>query len=342
VKLSILVTSYGPSPYLRDALDSISVQGEALQDAEVVLLTDRSRGISDLRTPEGSSVPVREVVFPEPSKGRFFSEGIRACRGDYVAFLNDDDLWVPGKLGSFGRIQDPGPPLGLHETGVRFYGADAGGPGGPHRWQRLEGRSGRRFVRPKGGWSNELGRLGLGFNDSRMTLDRRMLLRADPWLEKIEASEDTFFFGVALALSDALFWDPRPLVLYRTHGIPGAPGTDGASPERAREGLRREFSRRIETYRQLELLVRAQAPDRLEVLQFARRGRALFGFLSSLTSSGAGRQQLAREARGFLPFWRVYDPVLNWGLLATAGVSLLSPALARRFLVSVGLGSSRF
>src|SRR5579862_7797428 len=96
--VSVIVPTFNRLEYLRPALESVFAQ--TLTDWELLIADD------------GSSSPTREylqsliepgrvsVAFFEhtgnPSKLR--NAALRDARGEYVAFLDSDDLWLPRKL----------------------------------------------------------------------------------------------------------------------------------------------------------------------------------------------------------------------------------------------------
>ena len=336
--VSVLVSAYGESPYLGEALASVAGQSEDAGSLEVVLLTDRHRPLD--RLPEGTrslAGQFREVISSEPDKGPFFTRGIRSCQGEIISFLNDDDLWLPGKVGAVRRWMEPSRTVGFHRGGVHFYHGQRTPPPG---WHRLTTRATNRPVRIRRGrnrWPADLGRYALGFNDSAISVRREVLEPALPYLDRIRASEDTFFLYAALSFSDEMVYDPAPSVLYRTPSLPD-PSLPPSPPHGPWPELHREFRLRVETYRILRDAVATLAPDRAEVLAMADRGVALYELLSTLTSPDPTRRRIAARALELLPSWRIYGPPMNLGLLATAALSLASRRFASQLLLRAGLG----
>jgi glycosyltransferase involved in cell wall biosynthesis len=90
---SVIVPTFGRPAFLADALESVLAQ--TFDDFECIVVDDAS--------PESMSVPsdprVR-VVTRETNGGppAARNTGIAAARGRYVAFLDDDDVWLPHRL----------------------------------------------------------------------------------------------------------------------------------------------------------------------------------------------------------------------------------------------------
>jgi len=93
--VSALIAVYNPKPdMLRQAV--LSVLGQTMPVLELVLVNDG--GSEDFRQHLPDDDRIR--VFTKPNEGvaatRNFA--IAQCRGDYIAFLDQDDYWYPDKL----------------------------------------------------------------------------------------------------------------------------------------------------------------------------------------------------------------------------------------------------
>lgn len=113
-KVSIVVPNYNGEAWLRETIESVRAQ--TFPDWEMIVVDDGSTDASAAVVCEhGARDPrVRLLAldrnYGRPSIPRNF--GVEAARGDYIAFLDADDLWHPQKL----EIQ-----LGtLARTGTRF------------------------------------------------------------------------------------------------------------------------------------------------------------------------------------------------------------------------------
>jgi teichuronic acid biosynthesis glycosyltransferase TuaG len=97
--VSIVMPSFNSARFIRAAIDSVLQQ--RLQDWELLVVdggsSDNTRQI--VAHYSDADPRVRWVVNPDdkgPAHAR--STGIRHARGDYVAFLDGDDLWLRNKL----------------------------------------------------------------------------------------------------------------------------------------------------------------------------------------------------------------------------------------------------
>ena len=92
---SIIIPTFNRGRILRDALESVFVQG--VPEIEVIVVDDGST--DDTKAVVGAYGGRVKYVYQEnqgPAAAK--NEGIRRARGRYVAFLDSDDVWLPGKL----------------------------------------------------------------------------------------------------------------------------------------------------------------------------------------------------------------------------------------------------
>ncbi len=94
--VSVVIPTYNRVQFLVDAIDS--VMNQTCQDFEIIVTDD---GSTDGTVEKISSLyPSVRLLIGEhtgrPSDVR--NRGIIAAQGEYVAFLDDDDLWHPSKL----------------------------------------------------------------------------------------------------------------------------------------------------------------------------------------------------------------------------------------------------
>lgn len=111
VQISIAMCTFNGANFLKAQLDSLSVQ--TLRPFELVVCDDHSEDdtIAQLKEFAGRArFPVR-IFENRPRLGfvRNFFRAARLCEGDWIAFCDQDDVWLPGKLAAAQRaiIQTP-------------------------------------------------------------------------------------------------------------------------------------------------------------------------------------------------------------------------------------------
>ena len=94
-KVSVIIPTYNRSKYVTKAIDSVLAQ--TYRDFEIIVVDD------------GSTDNTKEVLKPYTDRIKYLYQentgvsaarnaGIRAAGGQWIAFLDSDDEWLPEKL----------------------------------------------------------------------------------------------------------------------------------------------------------------------------------------------------------------------------------------------------
>jgi glycosyltransferase involved in cell wall biosynthesis len=123
-KVSVIIPTYNSAPYLPEALDSVLSQ--SYQDFEIILVDD------------GSKDSTKEVIRPYLNKLTYLYQdnkgsssarnlGLNVADGDYLVFLDADDILFPDKLCHQVRFLDSNPDIDVvYSNGYRFKISDDG------------------------------------------------------------------------------------------------------------------------------------------------------------------------------------------------------------------------
>jgi len=105
--------------FLREALDSVMAQ--TFTDWELVAWDDCSTDDSAQIVAEYKDTRVRYFLSPQETPlGKARDNAIRQARGEWLAFLDQDDLWTPAKLEK--QMALAAPPVGIiYGRAVLFY-----------------------------------------------------------------------------------------------------------------------------------------------------------------------------------------------------------------------------
>jgi glycosyltransferase involved in cell wall biosynthesis len=104
--ISVVIPAYNAAAYLPDTLRSIAAQ--SLRPLEVVVVDD---GSTDDTAAIARSFGVRVITQTNGGISMARNTGTQAARGEYIAFLDSDDLWAPQKLAvQFASLQSYGKP----------------------------------------------------------------------------------------------------------------------------------------------------------------------------------------------------------------------------------------
>ena len=122
-RVSVVVTAYNQQLYVGDTIRSVLAQ--TFRDFELIVVDD---GSSDGTVQEIRRFGSQLQLERQPNQGVAASRntGIRLARGEFVAFLDGDDIWHPDKLERQVRAADADSGSGLVAVdGVQFSGDDA-------------------------------------------------------------------------------------------------------------------------------------------------------------------------------------------------------------------------
>jgi teichuronic acid biosynthesis glycosyltransferase TuaG len=95
IKISVIIPAYNAGPFLAEAIESVLAQRYA--DVEVIVVND---GSTDNTLEIASGFGERITVITQKNSGVAASRnyGSKCAKGEYLAFLDADDVWLPDKL----------------------------------------------------------------------------------------------------------------------------------------------------------------------------------------------------------------------------------------------------
>ena len=98
IKISVIIPVYNAEKYLRECLDSVI--GQALQDIEIICVDDGSTdsSLSVLQKYAAKDTRLKIVVQANQGAAAARNVGMAVAQGEYLAFLDADDLYCPEAL----------------------------------------------------------------------------------------------------------------------------------------------------------------------------------------------------------------------------------------------------
>lgn len=201
-RVTVVIPTYNSEAYLAETLDSVRAQNFA--DFEVIVVDD---GSSDgtlreaARFADALALRVISQANAGPSAAR--NTGIRAAQGRYCAFVDADDLMMPGRLAEQAAFLDADPQLGLVHTDLMTF--DGGG---------VIHRTRRAFSNPAGGRILERLLLDNFITTSTVMAPTQRLIEAGLFDERRRISED-FDLWLRIAERWPVGYIEHPLVKYR-------------------------------------------------------------------------------------------------------------------------------
>lgn len=114
VPVSVIIPAYNCAPFVGAAIRSVLSQDH--RPIEIIVVNDGSTDstLSALRAFEPHGI----IVVDQPNRGPAAARnaGLRRAGGRYIAFLDADDIWLPGKLTQQLRYLEEHPEVGLVYT----------------------------------------------------------------------------------------------------------------------------------------------------------------------------------------------------------------------------------
>ena len=109
-RVSVVIPAYNAAAFIERTLASVLAQD--LTEHEVIVVDDGSAD-STAQIAARFGPPVHVIGGPRRGVSEARNEGVRRARGEYIAFLDHDDLWEPSKLRRQVEIMESNPEAGL-------------------------------------------------------------------------------------------------------------------------------------------------------------------------------------------------------------------------------------
>jgi glycosyltransferase involved in cell wall biosynthesis len=209
VRVSVILPTYNRAASLERSC--ASVLSQSFRDLELLVVDDAStediegcvRGLGDPRV---------RYIRRERNGGAAAARntGLAAARGEYIAFQDSDDVWLPGKLAAqVARLEAMPPEVGAVTGAKILYGAD-------HATQRF-GPGKVTYAPPAGGWLRlDEDQVKHSLVENRISLQNALFRRdcyPDPqWFDPRAKANADWEFTVRLVQHTKVYEDTEPVV----------------------------------------------------------------------------------------------------------------------------------
>ncbi len=195
-KVSVIIPTYNRAPTIERALRS--AQGQTFEDIEIFICDDASTDSTKKVIQPYLKKDARIKWLSSPKNqgpGAARNLGMKVAQGEYIAFLDSDDEWLPDKLAKQVERMEKEPP----EVGVCFCGAKIIKNGDTYH---------PAFYRPRKAWERDTLRQfvwdKVGFLTPIVLFRRTCLTKAGLMAEFRDSEDDEFllrvFFDFKLAI----------------------------------------------------------------------------------------------------------------------------------------------
>ncbi len=117
---TVLIDTYNYGQYVEDAVASALAQDFATEEREVLVVDDGSTDDTEERLQKFGHA-IRYLRKPNGGQASAFNFGFEHARGEVVALLDADDVWLPGKLGRIHEAIERNPAAGMVYHRVKLW-----------------------------------------------------------------------------------------------------------------------------------------------------------------------------------------------------------------------------
>ncbi len=119
-RVSVVVPLYNHARYIEAAIGSALAQGKLLR--ELIVIDDGSTDDSAkvMARLARSDPRIRFRTQANQGAAATINTGMRDCSGDYIAILNSDDAYLPGRLAALASALDAEPRAAIAASGIAF------------------------------------------------------------------------------------------------------------------------------------------------------------------------------------------------------------------------------
>lgn len=216
--ISVVITAYNRKEFLPFAIQSVLEQDAPHDLFELILVTN----MKEKFIPSGTTVKSREIFDDSINMGGMLKKGIIESAGEYVVFLDDDDVFTKDKISKILEVLKTS-KFDYYHNGTDFI--DVSGNKTAYNW-----RTTRLSKEVNKSWKKRNIRKflqnGLDFNMSSTAIKKRTIEKYLHYLDQLSANPDRFFLYMVLEEGGVVYMENSPLTLYRLHKSTSRPVDD--------------------------------------------------------------------------------------------------------------------
>lgn len=275
VTISVLITAYNRRNFIADAVRSVLNQTLKNDEFEIVVVKNFADPSIDELIQKNSII---SLLMGECSIGEMMHDGLKLCRGEIIALLDDDDMFEPAKLQKLKKIFSENENLCYYRNGYNEMDSQGNIISPKHRAGSLKIM---RWAQALHMQSNKL-----RMNASCISFRKDVIENKYDVIGRINGAPDLALFYLAQEEECNFCLDPEPLTRYRIHGLSAIHSRN-----------RNDYAREIET-----LNVLAESIRNKKALDDLERTKLRLSVLSAYKSGNLNRSYSLKLLRRFFKF----------------------------------------
>jgi len=212
MKVSVIIPAYNAENFIAEALDSVFAQTH--RDFEVIVVNDGSTDAT-ARILEAYADRVRCIDQPNRGQNASRATGIEAASGNWIAFLDADDVWIPSKLAKQVEIAERHQEYGIVTTDFLSFSGD-----------QVECASVKEWYAPRCGMVLENLLFGNWITPSAVMVRRDCFNRVRTWDTGKYCFGEDWVMWMQIAAESPVYFIDEVLVKRRIHGANASRNND--------------------------------------------------------------------------------------------------------------------
>ncbi len=321
--VTVIVAAYNRQEFLNAALESLIAQDAPAEEFEVIVV--RNFENTEVERTIGR-IGALSIYDNSTSLNSFYGEAVRRASGEVLCFLDDDDLFLPGKISTVMEVFRNNPEIDYYHNALDYIDNSGNviAPPFSFRFSVPEREGGAVVLRHDevGVKVRELIAGQCDYNSSSISVRKKILYEHLEVAGKTVSAYDSLIFYLAALRGRSVMIDSRVLTHYRLNR------------KSVTVSSRYEFSaRQVKTFTALREF--ADAIGERETARVLKRQTFLFGLIMDMNDPEVSRLRVARACISFRRHSGGYGRAANLFPQVLAAVYMFSPRLSRKIYMKM-------
>ncbi len=316
--VTVVVTAFRRREYLSETLASLERQTASRDSFEVIVVKDFEDEHIDGKI---SEMGWTSIVNKSEMVGQFITDAIARSSGEVISFLDDDDIFEPGKVARVIEVFSRAQEIGYYHNSASFINEAGESIIAPYSFSFSASKEpdGERVIRKEDVPESISRMLHLrhDFNKSCISIRKDVLLRYANVSRQMQSGYDSFIFFAAALSNCSMLVDDERLTRYRFN--------------RKSVSISSTYSfskRQIETFKLLYKM--ALDAGAAEITSLLERQILFFIIINAIHNPMESRREVLRSALSFIRHVNEYSRMGNTFAGILSMTYMVSPRLSKR------------